>query len=107
MEVRRLKNGEIVTDELIEALVKEAEAGYDPSQIGPLPARRPPHSESQAFRIECHVDRATFDALLARAEEEQRGVGEIARLALAQYLAAKPDRTMQQAPSADAAASAE
>jgi hypothetical protein len=83
MDVMRTKTGQIITEELIEAMAAEAEAGFSPSQLRQLPVRR---ADGDGPRVEFQVDRATYKALLARAREENRGVGEIARLALERYL---------------------
>jgi CRISPR-associated endonuclease/helicase Cas3 len=84
--MRTTKSGQILTEELIEAMAAEAEAGFDPSQLRPRPVRRASSDDGNGPCIEFQVDRATFEILLARAEEENRGVGEIARIALERYL---------------------
>jgi hypothetical protein len=86
MATARLRNGQPVTEELIEEMVREAEAGYTPSQIRSLRLGRPPLGDGSSFRVQFRVSPATFDALLARAQAEDRGVSEIARIALEAYL---------------------
>ena len=86
MAEHRLRNGHVITDELIEELAREAEAGYSPSQIGPRLVGRPSLGAGVSPRVQFRVDPATYQALLARAGKEHRGISEIARLALEQYL---------------------
>lgn len=84
--MRTTKSGQILTDELIEAMAAEAEAGFSPAQLRPLPVQRATSNDGNGPRVEFQVDPATFEALLDRAREENRGVGEVARLALERYL---------------------
>jgi len=80
------KTGQPLTEEMIEAMAREAEAGYDPATLRPRRGGRPSLAEGTSPRVQFRVDPATFEALLARARAEARGVSEIARLALEQYL---------------------
>ena len=82
-----LKNGTPLTDELIEAMAREAEAGFSPEQIHPRRMGRPTLGDGTSYRVEFRVSPATFQALLDRARVEERGISEIARLALERYLA--------------------
>ena len=106
MATARLRNGQPVTEELIEALVREAEAGYEPSQIRSLRLGRPPLGEGSSFRVQFRVSPATFEALLARARVEERGISEIARLALERYLAESADCVADDTPKTESAVSA-
>lgn len=93
MAAGRLRNGQVLTDELLASLVEEAEAGYASGQIRPRRVGRPPLGEGASPRVQFRVDRATFEALLARARAEERGVSEVARDALARYLEEPPPTT--------------
>ncbi len=86
MGVMKTKSGQILTEEMIEAMAVEAEAGFSPAQLRPRPVQPASSNDGSGPRVEFHVDRATYEALLARARDENRGVGEIARLALERYL---------------------
>jgi CRISPR-associated endonuclease/helicase Cas3 len=89
----RTASGRVITEELIEAMAREAEAGFEPSQIRSLYPGRPSRSDSTSFRVQFNVSPDTFEALLERARVEERGVGELARLALEQYLGETVRRT--------------
>ena len=82
----RTRSGQVLTEEMIEAIAREAEAGFDPSRFRPRPIERSPQADGQSYLVQYRVGPATFEALLIRAREENRGVGEIARIALEQYL---------------------
>ncbi len=86
MATRKLRNGQVLSEELIESLAREAEAGYDPATIRPRRVGRPSLGEGTSPRVQYRVDPATYEALLARARAEDRGVSEIARIALERYL---------------------
>lgn len=90
MATKRLKNGQIVTDELLAALAEEAEGGYSPSQIRPRAAGRPSLGAGELPRVQFRVEPATYEALLARARAENRGVSEVARIALEKFLSVPP-----------------
>ena len=92
MREMKMRSGQVLTDALIEAMAAEAEAGFSPAQLRPLPVQRATSNDGNGPRVEFQVDSVTFEALLARAREENRGVSEIARLALERYLcdAAQP-----------------
>ena len=86
MAPMKLRNGQILTEEMIEALARVAEAGLDPASIRPRRVGRPSLGEGISPRVQFRVDTTTYEALLARARAEDRGVGEIARTALERYL---------------------
>ncbi len=85
MAAMKTRSGVELTDELIERLAERAEAGFD---LAPRPSRggRPSLGVGISPRVQFRVDAATFEALLARARAEDRGVSEIARIALERYL---------------------
>jgi hypothetical protein len=82
----KLRNGQILTEEMIEALAREAEAGLDPERARQRRVGRSSLGEGISPRVQFRIDSATYEALLARARAEDRGVGEIARAALERYL---------------------
>ncbi len=86
MATGKLRNGRPLTEELVEELAREAEAGYDLATIRPRRAGRPSLGEGTSPRVQYRVDSGTYEALLARARDEGRGVSEIARVALELYL---------------------
>ncbi len=90
MASMKLRNGQILTEEMIEALARQAEAGLDPARARPRRVGRPSLGEGISPRVQFRVDSATYEALLARARAEDRGVGEIARAALERYLRDEP-----------------
>lgn len=81
----KTRSGVELTDQLIERLAERAEAGFD---LAPSAGRggRPSLGTGASPRVQFRVDAATFEALLARARAEDRGVSEIARDALKCYL---------------------
>ena len=82
----KLRTGQILTEEMIDALAREAEAGLDPARVRPRRVGRPSLGEGISPRVQFRVDTTTYEALLARARAEDRGVGEITRTALERYL---------------------
>ena len=86
MASMKLRNGRFLTEELIEALAREAEAGLDPASTCPRRVGRPTRGEGIFPRVQFRVDTTTYEALLSRARAEDRGVGEVARTALERYL---------------------
>lgn len=85
MAAMRTRTGVELTDELVERLAERAEAGFalDPR---PNPGDRSSLGVGTSPQVQFRVDVATFEALLARAAREDRGVSEIARDALERYL---------------------
>lgn len=80
------KDGQVLTEEAIEALAREAEAGYAPATLRPRRAGRPPLRGQPSRRVQFRVDAATYAILQARARAERREVSEILRAALERYL---------------------
>lgn len=79
MEIRT-KSGRLLTEEEIEELVREAEAGYD---IGPLLEREPRNPETLTVRVSPEL-KAQIEQL---AEENFTTPGEILRAAAEELLA--------------------
>ena len=97
MATMRTKTGQTLTDDMIEALAREAEAGYDPATLRPRRAGRPPLGAGASRRVQFRVDAATYAALQAQARAEQRHVSEVVRTALEQYLHRGPDGSLERA----------
>ena len=89
----KLRNGQVLTEDLSEALAHEAEVGYDLATVRPRAVGRPSLGVGRSPRVQFRVDAATYEALLAKARAEDRGVGGLARLALEWYLRDEPGRT--------------
>lgn len=93
MTKHKLKSGKVLTDELIDEWVKEAEAGYEPkdlkSEPNPYYRGRPSLSgRGESPRIQVRMDSALATALREQALKEDKSVSEVAREALRRYLAA-------------------
>ena len=86
MATTRMRNGQPLTAEVLDGLAQEAEAGFNPEQIRLRAVGRPPLGDGASFRVQFRVASTTFEALLARAQVENRGISEIVRLALERYL---------------------
>ncbi len=97
MATMRTKTGQVLTDDMIEALACEAEAGYDPATLRPRRAGRPPLGAGSSRRVQFRVDAATYAALEAQARAEQRHVREVMRTALEQYLRRGSDGSPERA----------
>ena len=93
----RTKTGEVLIDDMIEALAREAEAGYDPETLRPRRVGRPPLGAGSSRRVQFRVDATTYAALRAQARAEQRHVSEVVRTALEQYLRRGPDGSLERA----------
>lgn len=85
MAAMKTRSGIELTGQLIERLAERAEVGFD---LAPRASRggRPSLGRGASPRVQFRVDAATFEALLARARAEDRGVSEVARDALKYYL---------------------
>jgi len=82
------KNGELITEQMIEELAEEAERGYEPGQLrsrrrGP---GRPPMGGAAKVVDSVRLEPALRAAAAQRAEEEGTTVSEVIRRALRQYL---------------------
>lgn len=88
----RTKTGQILTEDMIEALAREAEAGYDPAAPRPRLVGRPSLGEGASPRVQFAetLETETLETLQARARAEQRPISAIARAALARYLRGEP-----------------
>lgn len=84
----RTRSGRPITDELIEQLAVEAEAGFDVDEIVRRRGGRPPMGSAAAAVESVRLDPELSRALRERAEREGRSNSELIRDALRQYLQA-------------------
>jgi hypothetical protein len=84
----RTRSGKPITDELIEELAAEAEAGFDVDEIIRRRGGRPPMGSSAAAVESVRLDPELSKALRERAEREGRTNSELIRDALRRYLQA-------------------
>lgn len=85
MAKHRLKSGVELTDELLEELVAEAEAGYDPADLKMVPVRGRPrlgegHGPSQTIRV--RVDDQLAEAVKSEATRQKITLSEYVRRVL-------------------------
>lgn len=81
-------DGVELTDELLEQIADEAEAGYDVETLKPRVRRgRPPMGAAAADSLPVRLDPELRASVAARAEREGVPQGEVVRRALRQYLA--------------------
>lgn len=78
-------NGRIVTDEEIQALADEAEAGYDVSKLRRRPGR-PSLGTAAADVFPVRLDPELRAALEARAQRDDTNASDVVRTALRAYL---------------------
>jgi predicted DNA-binding protein len=82
----KTKTGLVLTEEVIEGFVAEAEAGYD---VATLRRRgRPRMGSGAATTVPVRMDPELRQALTERAERERTSASEIVREALRRYLRA-------------------
>jgi hypothetical protein len=82
----RKKDGTPITDEMVEALADEAEAGYDVEEILRRRGGRPTMGSSAASVESVRLDPDLKRDLILRAAEEHTSVSEAIRRAVRQYL---------------------
>jgi Ribbon-helix-helix protein, copG family len=82
----RTRNGEPITDELLEKLVAQAEAGFDVDEIIRRRGGRPPMGSSAASVESVRLDPELSKELHERAEREGRTNSDLIRDALRRYL---------------------
>ena len=82
----RKKDGTPITDEMVEALADEAEAGYDVEEILRRRGGRPTMGSSAASVESVRLDPDLKRDLIFRAAEEHISVSEAIRRAVRQYL---------------------
>jgi len=82
----RKKDGKPITDEMVEALADEAEAGYDVEEILRRRRGRPTMGSSAASAESVRLDPELKRDLILRAAQEHISVSEVIRQAVRQYL---------------------
>ena len=82
----RTASGERITDELVERLASEAEAGYDVDELLRRRGGRPPMGSAAASVESVRLDPELLGALRRRASAEGRTSSEVIRAALRRYL---------------------
>lgn len=80
------RSGKPITDDLIEALAKEAEAGYDVDEILARRRGRPPIGSAAASVESVRLDPELHQALAQRAERDHETTSSVIRKALRRYL---------------------
>jgi Ribbon-helix-helix protein, copG family len=87
-EELRSKSGELITPEIIEELAAEAERGYDLSKARVVAVGRPSLSGSGTSpRVSLRIAPDVYEAAAERAEKEGLSMSELARRAIARYVA--------------------
>jgi Ribbon-helix-helix protein, copG family len=82
----RTRSGKPITDELIQELAEEAEAGFDVDEIIRRRGGRPPMGTRAATVESVRLEPELRDALRERARREGRTSSELIREALRRYL---------------------
>jgi len=80
------EDGTAITDEMVEAMVDEAEAGYDVDQIIRRRGGRPAMGAAPASVESVRLDPELKRELILRSAEEHISVSEAIRRAVRQYL---------------------
>jgi CRISPR-associated endonuclease/helicase Cas3 len=78
--------GEPVTDEMLEALAAEAEAGYDPATLQPRKTGRPSLGSGTSPRVQFRVSPSVYQEAQEQAKAEDRTLSELARALLEDYV---------------------
>lgn len=84
----RTKSGKPITDDLIEEMVAQAEAGFDVDEILRRRGGRPAMGSAPASVESVRLDPELSQALRERADEEGRTNSDVIREALRRYLEA-------------------
>lgn len=82
----RTKDGTLITDEMVEAMADEAEAGYDVDEILRRRGGRPTMGSAAASVESVRLDPDLKRELLVHAAEQHISVSEAIRRAVRQYL---------------------
>jgi hypothetical protein len=78
----RTAQGEPVTEEMLETLADEAEAGHDPSTLRPSRAGRPSLGSGTSPRVQFRVSPTVYQEAQRQAQAEDRTLSEFARTLL-------------------------
>lgn len=82
----RTAQGEPITDEMLQALAAEAEAGYDPATLRPRKAGRPSLGSGTSPRVQFRVSPTVYQQAQEQAQAEDRTLSELARALLEDYV---------------------
>jgi hypothetical protein len=82
----RTPDGTLITEELVERLSREAEAGYDVDQILERRRGRPPMGSGPATVESVRLDPELREALARRADRDKEPTSSVIRKALRLYL---------------------
>jgi CRISPR-associated endonuclease/helicase Cas3 len=82
----RTVQGEPITDEMLEALAAEAEAGYDPATMRPRKAGRPSLGSGTSPRVQFRVSPSVYQEAQEQARAEDRTLSDLARALLEDYV---------------------
>lgn len=85
-DLGRTRSGEAITEELLEKLSAEAEAGFDVDEIIRRRGGRPAMGSAAASVESVRLDPELSEALRERAEQEGRTNSDVIRDALRRYL---------------------
>ena len=83
----RTKSGRILSRGDVEALAREAEAGYDPATLKPRRVGRPSLGRGTSPRVQFRVDADVFERAKRKAASEARSLSDVGRELLAAYVA--------------------
>lgn len=82
----RTEQGEPITDEMLDALAAEAEAGYDPGTLRPRRVGRPSLGSGTSPRVQFRISPTVYREAQERAQAEDRTLSELARSLLEDYV---------------------
>jgi hypothetical protein len=78
--------GERITQEMIDSISAEAEAGYDPKTFRPRRVGRPPLAKGTSPRVNFRVPQSLLKQAMAKAKREGRSLSAVARRLLEEYV---------------------
>jgi CRISPR-associated endonuclease/helicase Cas3 len=85
-EIKAKQSGVTITDEMIEELAREAQAGYDLRRARRRRVGRPSLGSGVSPRLQFRVPPDLYAAAEQRAQQEGRAVSDVARDALRAYV---------------------
>ena len=88
----RTKSGKALTDADLEALAREAEAGYDLAKAARRRVGRPSLSAGTSPRLQFRVEASVFEQAKKKAASESRSLSDVGRELISEYVAGRPKR---------------
>lgn len=82
----RTAQGEPITDDLLDALAAEAEAGYNPGTLRPRRTGRPSLGTGTSPRVQFRVSPTLYQEAQERAQAEDRTLSDLVRSLLEDYV---------------------